>query len=74
MQQRVRKKHSVTIKHAIGRSKWQQTARHIAKEVRTTHCDEVLKLEFYDGSLKFLTCPCVAVLNETGTAAPILHN
>lgn len=64
----------MTIKRAVGGSKQQQTKQHTTKTVSTTHCDEVLKLEFYDGSLKFLTCPCVAALNEPGTAAPILHN
>lgn len=70
-----KKNHSMTIKCAIGGSKQQQTKQHTTKkEASTAHCDEVLKLEFYDGSLKFLTCPCVAALNEPGTAAPILHN
>jgi len=65
----VRRKHSVTIKWAIGGTRAATT-----KKVNAVHCDEVLKWEFYDGSLKFLTCPCVAALNEPGTAAPILHN
>ena len=74
IQKQVRRKHSVTIKSTIGGSKQQQTKQHTTKKVSTASCDEVLKLEFYDGSLKFLTCPCVAAPNEPGTAAPILHN
>lgn len=74
MQGQFRRKHSMTLKHAIRGRKQQQTKQHTTKQVSTMHCDEVLKLEFYDGSLKFLTCPCVAAQNKPGTAAPILHN